>query len=144
MSNYSLTLTEEQLTVLNTALEWFFRLQMGQFFDYATEIALDGYVYDKFNPENDKMFDEYIDRRNTSQVLFERAFRVAQPKLCYKTTDMLIAEDIWAVIRHFRWQERPEPKSHDTTDSYPPLHISDQPPVKISKIDHDMEATDGK
>lgn len=133
MSNYTLTLTGEQLTVLNTALEWFFRLQMGQFFDYATEIAHDGYKYDKSNPDNDRLFSEYIDRRNTSQEMFERAFRVAQPKLCYKTNDMLIAEDMWAVIRHSFWEERPEPKPHDTTDSYPPLHVSDQPPVKIAR-----------
>lgn len=133
--NYTLTLSEKQLKVVYTALEWFFRLQMGQFFDYSTEISRCGYKYDKSNPENDRLFNEYIDRRNASQEMFEKAFRVAQPTICHKTQDMMIAQDVWAAIRHFLWQERPEPKPHDTTDAYPPLYISDQLPVRVEKED---------
>lgn len=139
MKQYNLTMTEEQLVVMSTALEWFFRLQMGQFFDYATEIAKDGYEYDKENPDNDRLFNEYIFRRDECQEHMQIAYRIAQPRVCNCTEDMNIAIDMWQAIRYFRWKERPEPKPYDTVDSRPPLHRSSEPPVQIGRADHDTK-----
>ena len=139
MKDYALTVNEAQLITIQTALEWFFRLQMGQFFDYATEISKCGYVYDNADPENKRKFDEYIQRRNDSQELFESAFRIAQPYWCCKTEDMEIAIDIWEQIRYFLWLERPEPKPHDTVDSRHPLHRSNEPPIQIRRETNDTE-----
>jgi len=125
---FRLTLTEKQLRVVMTALDWFFRLQMGQFFDYTTEIALNGYVYDANDPENSEKFDQYINRRNDSQEMFEKAFRIAQPVMSRKTEDMIVSEDVWRLIRYFFWQRRPEPKPHYTVDAYPPMFFSDDGP----------------
>lgn len=132
---YTITLTESQLTVLNRALEWFFRLQMGQFSEYATEVAHNGYKYDKDDPENSEKFNAYIERRNASQDMFERAFRIAQPVLSYKTEDMMVAEDMWASIRYKLWKDKSEPKSHVSVDSYPPLHVSAEPPIGIENAE---------
>ena len=139
MKQYKLTMTGEQLVVMSTALEWFFRLQMGQFFDYATEIAKDGYEYDKENPDNDRLFNEYIFRRDECQEHMEIAYRIAQPRVCNCTEDMNIAIDMWQAIRYYRWKERPEPKPYDTVDSRPPLHRSSEPPIQIGRADHDAK-----
>ena len=137
MSNnkYTITLTEKQLSVVFKALEWFFRLQMGQFFDYATEIAQNGYVYDKSAPNNEADFNAYIWRRNEAQEQFQKAFRIAQPRLSNKTEDMLIAEDIWQCIRYKRWLDKPEPKTHGLVDSDPPLFVSPEQPISIELAD---------
>lgn len=139
MKQYNLTMTEGQLAVAFTALEWFFRMQMGQFFDYATELAKDGYEYDKENPDNDKLFNEYIYRRDECQEHMQIAYRIAQPRVCNCTEDMNIAIDMWQAIRYFRWKERPEPKPYDTVDSRPPLHRSSEPPIQIGREDHDTK-----
>ena len=132
---YQLTVTEKQLVVIQTALEWFFRLQMGKFFDYVTEIARNGFVYNKDNPNNTEEFDRYIRRRNDSQPIFETAFRVAHPKPDNKTEDMMTAEDTWRAIRHYRWKQRPEPKDHWTVDADDPLFLTaDGHVVKIEEV----------
>lgn len=137
MKQYDLTLTEGQIVVMSTALEWFFRMQMGQYFDFATELAKNGYEYDKENPNNDQLFREYIYRRDECQEHMELAYRIAQPRICNCTEDMNIAIDMWQAIRYFRWKERPEPKPHDTVDSRPPLHRSSEPPIQIGREDHE-------
>ena len=130
---YQITLTENQLRVAQRALEWFFRLQLGQFSDFADEIALDGYVFDKDNPNNGELFRRYITRRNDCVPLMETAYRIAQPEPCWKTEDMMVAEDMWAVIRHFRWKDQDHPKNLYTPDSRPPFIESKEPPITINK-----------
>ncbi len=131
---YSLAVTEKQLTVLQVALEQFFRLQMGQFTDYCNDIAMDGYVYNKDDPDNSRKFNEFIERRDASRELFEQAFRVAQPRLCSKTPEMNVAIDMWSSIRHQRWLDRPEPKTRFTVDSREPYSWSGEPVMKIERI----------
>lgn len=137
--DYTITLTEEQLSVVETALEWFVRLQMGQFFDYASEVAKCGYKYDRNDPNNDTKFDAYISRRNASQERFEAAFRVAQPAQCNQTEDMMVASDMWRDIRYKRWQDMPEPKRHDTVDAHEPMHISGLKPIVVSDIQEEKK-----
>ena len=43
---YKLSLTDNQLSVLLVALEDYFRTRMNQWFDFATEVAKNGYEYE--------------------------------------------------------------------------------------------------
>ena len=132
---YKLTITKNQLRVIMIALESYFRTRMGQFFDLASDVATNGFVYTKDNPDNDRLFNEYINRRNDSQDMFEKAFNVAAPDPYKrnKTPDMVTAIDIWHVIRHQMYLEFPEPKDHYTVDAYPPTPWGNEPLPKIVK-----------
>lgn len=132
---YKLTISKNQLRVIMIALESYFRTRMGQFFDFASDVAQNGFVYKRDNPDNDRLFNEYIDRRNESQDLFKKAFDVAAPNRYErnKTPDMVTAIDIWHVIRHQMYLEFPEPKDHYTVDAYPPTPCGNEPLPKIAK-----------
>lgn len=136
MKTYKICVNENQLRLIMNALESYFRLRMGQFFDYCNDVAANGYVYDKTNPDNDKLFDAYIERRNNSKEMFEEAYRVAAPNLYErkKTPAMQNAIDIWHVIRHIFYLERPEPKDHYTTDAYPPHQTGEEPLPTVERI----------
>lgn len=137
---YTITVNDNQLGVINTALEWFFRLQMGQFWDFADTVAVDGQpIYDRSNPEHEKLFNEYIMRRDLSREMFEAAFHAAQPVHARKTEDMLVAEDMWAMIRYFKWLQEKEPKTHGTVNAYPPMLFSKEDPILIRSDDPDNE-----
>ena len=137
VKKYTITVTQKQLIVIMNALESYFRTRMNQWFDFATEVAHNGYEYDKENPENDRLFNEYINRRNDSQEAFEVAFNIAAPNLYNrkKTPDMQNAIDIWHVIRYVFYLERPEPKDHCTVDAYPPFQMGDEPLPTIERVE---------
>ena len=132
---YNVKISKNQLRVIMIALESYFRTRMGQFFDFASDVAKNGFEYTKDNPDNDRLFDEYINRRNDSQDLFEKAFDVAAPNRYErkKTPDMITAMDVWHVIRHQMYLEYPEPKDHYTVDAYPPSPWGEEPLPKIEK-----------
>ena len=98
---YVLEVNETQLRIIRDALESYLRTRMGQFTDLAEDIA--GVGFNWLN-HTDEQFMDYLNRKDNSQKLFEAAFHVAQPKLEKKTERMLIAEDIWQVIRHELWK----------------------------------------
>ena len=123
---YTLDISEEQAAIIKIALEEYFRLRMNQWFDFATNIALFGYEYDKSDPDNDRKFDGYINRRNESQELFEKAFRIAQPNYQMKTDEMMIAEDIWQVIRHKLYLDRGGDPNGWSVDAREPIKLSDE------------------
>lgn len=134
---YNLTVSKNQLRVIMIALESYFRTRMGQFFDFASDVARNGFEYTRDNPDNDRLFNEYISRRNDSQDLFEKAFDVAAPNRYErkKTPDMITAIDIWHVIRHQRYLEFPEPKDHYTVDAYPPHQCGEEPLPAIKIVE---------
>lgn len=102
---YVLEVNETQLRIIRDALESYLRTRMGQFTDLAEDIA--GVGFNWLN-HTDEQFMDYLNRKDNSQKLFEAAFHVAQPKLETKTERMLIAEDIWQVIRHELWKNMPK------------------------------------
>lgn len=130
---YKIELTENQFKTVQRALEMWERTMMGQFMDFADELALNGYRYDKSDPKNNEKFKAYIERRNESQNLMEKAYHAACPIPQSKTEDMLTIEDIWVAMRYQMWQDRPEPKPHDTVDSRKPFRVSDEPIPKIER-----------
>lgn len=128
---YILEITEKQAEIIKIATEEYFRLRLNQWFYFATNIALCGYEYDESDPDNDKKFDDYINRRNESQELFEKAFRTAQPNYQMKTDEMMIAEDIWQVIRHKLYLDRGGDSNGWSVDAREPIKLSDETLPKI-------------
>lgn len=122
---YILEITEKQAEIIKIAMEEYFRLRMNQWFDFAENIAL-SYRYDKNDPDNARKFNAYINRRNKSQELFEKAFRVAQPDYQRKTDEMAIAEDIWQVLRHRLYLDRGGDPNGWSVDARKPIKISDE------------------
>lgn len=129
---YQITCTEGQLRLINDAIEGYFRLLLGQYFDYADRIAFAGFDY-KNHSEQD--FDERILRRNLAMELFDAIYQRLFPAARDNTTTENALIDIWGTIRHQLWLDREEPKPHGKLDSYPPLLRSEQPPVKVRKVE---------
>lgn len=142
MKQYKLTVTENQLRVISTSLESYFRTRMGQFFDLSDDLAFCGFSYSQ--PHDEKWsegFDERIARRDECKEKLDEAFKIAQPRLTANdyygsTPEMVSAIDLWHVIRHQFWKEREDHKSW-TVDSYPPSSESGEPLMEI-------EITEGK
>ena len=141
---YKLTVTPKQLAVIQAALENYFRTRMGQYFDLVSDIAFaPKEVWDK-TPNSEVEEKDEIDnisefaRRNAAKELMDAAYKVCVPPGMYmpKSPEMLIAEDIWRVIRHQLWKERPpEQKNSWTVDSAEPLHVGSEPSIRMEKIE---------
>lgn len=125
--NYQIKVTDKQLTVIQTALEEYFRLRMGQEFDFTTDFCSMGVDFSQENPDHNRVFDHYIYRRDAMREVMKAAFRIgygAKGYLEEKTPDMLIAEDIWDNIRCARGQSQ----------WGRPLHLGDEPPIEIKEV----------
>lgn len=131
---YRIELSEKQLKVVMKALERYFRLNMGQFFDYTDEIAFVGFEYNKDNPDNGRLFDERISRRDDARAMFDSAFETMCPKLTEKSEDTERAIDMFREIRYRLWDWKEEPKSHGTVDSYAPTPFLSEELPKIERI----------
>ena len=123
---YTITLTEEQMRVTEAALEEYFRLRMGQDAEFCDDIASMNVDFSPENPKHDKIFDDYINRRDHMRIVMKAFFRIAFGAWCSpkeKTADMMIAECIWDAIRfargHSRWNQ--------------PFAIGSEPVPKIVK-----------
>jgi hypothetical protein len=129
---YQLTCTEGQLRLINDAIEGYFRLLLGQYFDYADEIAFAGFDYENHSEDD---FDERILRRNLAMELFDAIYQRLFPAVRENTPTENALIDIWGTIRHQLWLDREEPKPHGTVDSSPPLLRSELPPVEVRKVE---------
>ena len=123
---YTIELTEKQLSIVQNAVEEWFRLRMGQDMDFCNDLAKMGKDLSPDNPQHERLFDLYLARRDHMQALMRAFFRIAfEPHgyLTEKTEDMLIAETIWDAIRfargHSRWDR--------------PFAIGSEPVPKITK-----------
>jgi hypothetical protein len=119
---YKITLTEEQMRITKKALEEFFRLRMGQDFDFSDDMAC---LNSEF-PTEEPAFSKMIARRDHMRELMRAFFAIAfEPKgyLEQKTDEMLVAEDIWEAIRYARGEGRYES----------PLHVGPEPFPQVEK-----------
>ena len=133
MAKYTIELTENQMRVVQNAIEEYFRLRMGQEFDFCTDLAGINTDLSPDNPNHDWIFDKYIARRDHMQELMRAFFRIAFEPHMYlekKTEDMMIAECVWDAMRFARglsnWSE--------------PFHIGSEPTPKIERIEDGSEA----
>ncbi len=123
---YRIELTEKQILMIYNALEEWFRLRMGQTFDFCSEMSTIQCDLSPDNPNHKWIFDMAMQRRDHLTEIMRCFFSVAfEPKryLEQKTNEMLIAEDIWEAIRVARG-----------ICKYP-IHVGGEPFPKIEKIE---------
>ncbi len=128
MKQYKITLNEKQLSVIQYALEEYFRLRLGQDADFSDDLAEMEHDLSADNPEHKRFFAEFLVRRNAIREVMRAVFHIAfgvygVPE--EKTKDMLIAEDIWDAIRVTRGISR-----WDRV-----LNVSSEPIPKIEEVD---------
>ena len=119
---YKIELTEEQMRITEKALEEFFRLRMGQDWDFVDDMAT-------INSDCSKepAFSRMLQRRDHMRELMKALFSIAfEPRghLEKKSDEMLAAEDIWEAIRYARGKGRYES----------PLHVGPEPFPKVEKV----------
>lgn len=126
--NYTITLTEKQMSIVQRALEEWFRLRLGQTFDFADELSSLGVDLSKDNPNHEWLFDMHIANRDWIEAIMKGLFTALWPPYGVpkaKTDDMLIAECIWDSIRCARGISR-----HSM-----PMQTGPEPVPKIEKED---------
>ena len=125
-ARYQIELTERQMRVLMKYVEITMRLCMGQSWDFCDEIASLNCDLSLENPNHERIFDNFIGRRDHLREIMYCVFRIAFEPNGYlekKSDEMLIAEDIWEAIR----------VAMDMCKF--PLHVGGEPFPKIEKIE---------
>lgn len=113
-------------------VEEFMRMRTRQFFDFTTDVAHNGWKYDKSKPDNSKKFDEYIERRNKSEKMFEEAFKKIHPYTLKKSEKVLLAQDMYDILKHQIYLDTPSMHNTWTVYSNPPmLHSNSKTIPKI-------------
>lgn len=140
--NVKLTLTENQLRVIQNALELDFRLHMGQeYCGLADDLAFQNVeMPPRGTPEHDKVFNECIWRRDDGVEALRNLFNVTLGRDLQrrkKTPDVIAEIDIWHVIRHWFWEQRndAEKNKYWTVDAVEPIRFAPEPLPKIEGVD---------
>lgn len=127
---YVIELNEKQAVIIKRALEEYFRIRMNQWGDLADDLAHVGFTYDKNDPNNRSNFNAYIERRDNAKRAFEGAMLIAQPQRVNRvmeiSEDVLIAEDIWQVIRHQLFIDNGGDLNSCCVDTRKPLQMSQE------------------
>ena len=124
---YTIELTENQVRVIQNALEEYFRLRMGQDAEFCTDMAELNADLSPDNPHHELIFDRYIQRRDHMEEVMRAFFRIAFEPTGYlkeKTDDMLIAECIWDAIRCVRGLSNWSSPLHTGSEPVPKIEIS--------------------
>ena len=124
---YTIELTENQVRVIQNALEEYFRLRMGQDIEFCMNMAMLNADLSPDNPHHELIFDRYIQRRNHMEEVMRAFFRIAFEPTGYlkeKTDDMLIAECIWDAIRCERGLSRWEQPLHTGSEPVPKINVT--------------------
>lgn len=128
MKKYKITLTEEQMAVTQDALEEFFRLRYRQSFDFADDIASQYTDLSPENPNHEKIYDQYIERRDAIMEVMKAVFAIAygnsylyesKPKNCKE------AETIWDAIRTVRGLNHWEKAFQSGDEPIPEIEVID-------------------
>jgi hypothetical protein len=129
---YRLELNEEQMSVMREALEEYFRVRMGQWWDFADALTQQNIDLSPDNPRHKEIFERFITERDCIRRIFESAGGILSLQTQQKTERMLIAEDMWQVIRHEMWVARGV-KDDWCVDSREPMQFSNEPLPKIER-----------
>lgn len=125
-TRYRIELTEKQMRTLMKYVEITMRLFMGQSRYFCDEIATLNCDLSPENPNHERIFNNFIGRRDHLREIMYCVFRIAFEPNGYlekKSDEMLIAEDIWEAIR----------VAMDMCKF--PLHVGGEPFPKIEKIE---------
>jgi len=131
-----MTLTSGQLALIQDALEEHFRLRMGQAFssELADDLAFQNIDLPNDDPaERERIFDAAIKRRNAGVEKLEEFIRIClgYESGRYRKTDAVQNEiDMWATVRHWRWQQSDHKSSFDVR-SDPVFLTGTEPALEI-------------
>ena len=126
---YTIELTENQVRVIQDALEEYFRLRMGQYTEFCADMADLNADLSPDNPHHELIFDRYIQRRDHMEEVMRAFFRIAFEPIGYlkeKTDDMLIAECIWDAIRCVRGLSNWSSPLHTGSEPVPKIEVSER------------------
>lgn len=130
---YTVTLNERQLRLICTAVEEYGRLRMGQTMDLSDDLAFQNYEYKKDDPE----YDRRLLRRDATRELLDLAMRAASNgdyMHFQKTENVMVALDMYSVIRNFFWHQLPEDKRESWTVDADPVYIwGPEPKITVKK-----------
>lgn len=100
-NKYKIELTETQCYVVMDALEEYFRINLNQWEDLSRRLGSMNVHISKDNPNHDRIFDLYIQRKNIIHKILMTVGNIVWPSgNVEQNDDSKIAQDIWAVIRH--------------------------------------------
>lgn len=137
---YVLEVNEEQLRLINRALEEFFRIRLNQWTDLADDLASREIDLSSTNPNHDKLFTQFLTLRdcvyNTLTAVGSMIWRRTGYTGNEKQLDQKIAEDIWQVVRHRLWIEHHTEKDNWCVDSREPLFESGLPAPVCRRVDN--------
>ena len=128
-------MNQTQLCIIQRALESFFRCRYNQFHDLADDLAFAGYKREE-DDEKASDFNRRIKARCDAEELFKAAGNIARPpqNRTQKTEECMIAEDMWAVIRHEQYiANGGKMKMENASVAHPPLMISDEEPIIVNE-----------
>lgn len=141
MAKYCITLSKKQLEAVRDALELRFRIDLGQEFELADLLARKNVDFNPKNPNRQRIFDEYIQRKDHISIILKALFEIAQPKWLQshgRDEDALICEDVWQVIRYQLAQDYPKKFSYEVNGRFP-LQCSNETLPTITKIEKTVE-----
>ncbi len=131
---YTIRLNENQLRIIQNAMEEWARLRMGQTIDLADALAFQHFKYSDHTQEE---FNDRIFRRNDGDSLLKQAmdtFAGSNYEHWRKTEAVETALDMWNVIRNFFWHQRPsEERNPWTTDADPIFLWGPEPGIKVER-----------
>lgn len=134
---FILELSENQLRLIKDALEEYFRIRMNQWSDLANDLASTGVDFSRENPDHDKIFECFIEKRRCIECVLESVWKMLWGfQGAPRTPEQLIAQDIWQVIRYTLWNENHKPGDDDwCVDSRKPMNLSGEPLPKCRRME---------
>lgn len=127
----TMEMNDQQAAIIQEALEEWFRIRMGQFYDLSLTLAEIGFTYE---PNQSGKFDAMIAKRDKLEQLFDEVKRLVYPSMCDCRVDfdIHVATDMWSVLRHERYLAHGGAPNVGTRDSWTPIQIGSLPLPKIT------------
>lgn len=124
---FKLTLTENQLRVINAALEEYFRAALNQWDLLANRLAFRGF---NDHPNTNIEFDQRMTKKNAAIHILNAVGEILVDRYDNPIPEEdMIAADMWRILR---WELQPESfKREIYRDTY---HESDEPPIKVEEV----------
>lgn len=124
---YRLTLTENQLRVINAALEEYFRAALGQWDLLAERLAFRGF---NVHPNNNIELVRRMTKKDAARRMLNAVGEILIDRYDNPTQEEdMIAVDMW---RTLRWEMMPESSKQEIPrDTY---CESDEPPIEVEEV----------
>ena len=128
---YRITLTENQLALVGTAVEIMLRTGMGQMYDLAEWLTLSGYAF----PSGSTEFDIYLAQRNLIESVLEGISRniTECPHGKGESNSVQELKTLHEAIGHKQWEDSGEPEWD--IRSHEPIKFGGEPIPEIERIE---------